>query len=196
MYLYQLIETFKISMNTLKNKTLNLTGKALIVALWLLVSINTGLCQEKDTTFLSRNTIYLDLASKGAFYSVNYDRIFHQGDKITYSFRLGFSILKDAVALPIGINLFTGKENSHAEFSLSIMPYIDQYKSFLSKNDLSDKYLYIIPGIGYRYQKRIGVFFFKAVLSPMIILDPPSGDFWNMDPKVYATGNIGIGLSF
>ena len=76
------------------------------------------------------------------------------------------------------------------------MPYIDKYKSFLSKNDLSDKYIYIIPGIGYRYQKQNGGFFFKAVLSPMIILDPRSNDFWKMNPEIYVAGSIGFGLSF
>ncbi|MEN8119980.1 MAG: hypothetical protein ABFS35_06525 [Bacteroidota bacterium] len=175
---------------------LNLLRKILVVFVCLLFSINIGLSQNKDSTFLSRNTFYLDVASKGAYYSLNYDRIFRQGDKLNYSFRIGFSILKDVVALPLGVNLFTGKKDNHLEFNITVMPYIDQYKSFLSKNDLSDKYLYVVSGIGYRYQKWGGGFFFKTALSPMLILDPRSSDFWKMDPEVKVAVNISAGWSF
>ena len=185
-----------VSVNNPNERMLNLLRTAIVVLVCSLSSINIGLCQDKDSTFLSRNTFYLDLASKGAYYSLNYDRIFHQGDQLNYSFRIGFSILKDAVALPFGINLFTGKKDNHIEFSITFMPYIDQYKSFLSENDLSDKYLYIITGIGYRYQKWGGGFFFRTALSPMLILDPRSSDFWKMDPKVELAVNIGLGWSF
>ena len=66
--------------------------------------------------------MYFNLTNRGALYSVNYDRIFHQSDKLTYSFNIGFSVLENVVALPVVINLFTGKGNIHLEFSLIIMP--------------------------------------------------------------------------
>ncbi len=182
--------------NTLKFRASNLIEKAVIFSLLLLVSTNSVLSQQNDTVFSAKNTFYIDLSTKGAIYSINYDRVFHESDKIIYTYRIGFSILKDFVALPVGINLLTGKENSHAEFSLTVMPYIDQYKTMFRDNDLSDKYIYIIPAIGYRYQKRTGGFFFKAALSPMIILDPRSSNFWKMNPEIYITGNVGLGLSF
>lgn len=155
-----------------------------------------GLGQEKENPFVAKNSIYADFASKGAFYSINYDRIFYQGNKLTFSYRLGFSVLEDAIAIPVGVNLYTGKGNSHLEYSLTLIPYVDHYKSFLSSNDLSDKYLYVVPGIGYRYQRPQGGFFFKVVLSPTVFLDPPSSNFWKMDPKFYITANIGLGYSF
>lgn len=170
--------------------------RVIVLLFCIFGAVNTVLSQEKDSTKLSRNTFYIDLSTRGAYYSVNYDRIFSVGKKLSYSYRIGFSVLENAIALPLGINLFTGKGNAHAEFSLTLMPYMDEYKSFLSSNDLSDKYLYIIPAAGYRYQKRGGGLFFKVALSPMIVLDPPSSNFWKMDPKVYAAGNIGVGWSF
>lgn len=179
-----------------KNRTVNLTAKAVIFSLLLLGITNSVYGQAKDTNYLSRNTFYIDFSTKGAIYSVNYDRIFHESNKITYSYRIGFSILKDVIALPIGINLFTGKGNSHAEFSLSLMSYVDQYNTMFSDNDLSDKYIYITPAIGYRYQKRNGGFFFKAALSPMIILDPRSSNFWKMDPEINAASNLSFGYNF
>jgi hypothetical protein len=63
--------------------------------------------------FSARNTVYADFASKGAVYSINYDRVFSQGKKINISFRAGVSILNDAIAFPLGIQFFTGQDASH-----------------------------------------------------------------------------------
>jgi hypothetical protein len=168
----------------------------LMLFLYQFASMNIGNCQNYNEVLFKRNTIFLDFSTKGAIYSINYDRIFNQRKSINLSGRIGFSILKDAIAFPVGINLFTGKGSSHVEFSLTFIPYIDHYKSFLSKNDLSDKYIYVVPGLGYRFQKPNGGFFFMLTVSPTIFLDPPSSNFWNMDPRLYFTGSLGLGLSF
>jgi hypothetical protein len=168
----------------------------LIFSFVLIIQEHQLFSQKKDSTFTSKNTIYADFASKGVIYSINYDRIFLQRQKLAWSYRVGFSILEDAVAFPVSINAFTGKNASHAEFSLTLMPYIDHYKSFLGQNDQSDKYLYIMPSVGYRFQKPKGKFFFKAAILPSVFLDPPSSDFWDMDPRFYLIGNIGLGISF
>ena len=150
---------------------------------------------DKGNNFV-RNTFFIELASKRPGYSVNYDHIFHRGEKLSGSFRIGFSIDKNTVSLPFGINLLTGKENHHAEFGVTIIPFIDHYKTFLSGDNLSDKKINVIPAIGYRFQKPSGGIFFKVSVSPLLFLDPPSDDFWNMDPRLYAYGSIGIGFSF
>ncbi len=170
--------------------------KTAIVSIFLLYPVNTAYCQDNDSTFSSRNTIYTELASKGAYYSINYDRIFHQKNKLIYSFKIGFSIFNNIVALPLGFSLFVGKQKHHLEYSLIVMPYIENYRSFLSSNDLSDKFLYIIPGFGYRFQKKEGGFFFKTAFSPMLILDPHSNDFWKMDSEVKLMLSIGAGFNF
>jgi hypothetical protein len=145
---------------------------------------------------ITRNTLYADFASKGATYSLNYDRIFYSMKKFSVTYRVGFSVLKNAIAMPLGINFFTGHNASHAEFGLTAVPYIETYKDLFSGNNLSDKKLYLIPGAGYRYQKPGGGFFFKAIVGPVIYLDPPSDDFWKMDGKVYAGITAGAGYSF
>ncbi len=53
-----------------------------------------------------------------------------------------------------------------------------------------------MPGAGYRYQQPGGSFFAKLVVGPIIYLDPPSNDFWNMDPVLYAGVTAGVGFSF
>jgi len=91
---------------------------------------------------------------------------------------------------------FTGQSASHAEFSITAVPYIETYKDLFSGNNLSDKKLYLIPGAGYRYQKPGGGFFFKVIVAPVIYLDPPSDHFWKMDTKVYPGITGGAGFSF
>jgi len=182
------------------NKQVNIRPKGIIFLFFLFVfldaSLNNAFCQKNDDALFKRNSIFANFTTKGALYSVNYERIIHEYKTINLSGQFGFSLLKDAIAFPFGINLFTGKGNSHFDFSLILVPYIDKYKSFLSKNDLSDKQMYVVPGLGYRFQKPSGGFFFKMSGSPTIFLDPPSSDFWKMDPKLFFVANLGIGLSF
>ncbi len=61
---------------------------------------------------------------------------------------------------------------------------------------MADKYIYLVPAFGYRFQKSSGGFFFKALASPTVILDPPSGNFWHMDPQLSFTLSLCLGLSF
>jgi len=145
----------------------------------------------------AKNTLYAEGATRGPVYSINYDRIFRQGEKLAYSFRAGFSIYSNTVSFPVGLNVITGLNEHHAEFSLSVIPYIDYDVHLIGSNHTeSDKYIFVNPAIGYRYQKAGRGIFLKAAAGPSIFLDPPSNDFWNMDPKLYAFGSIGLGISF
>lgn len=145
----------------------------------------------------AKNGVYVEGATRRPVYSINYDRIFRQGEKLAYSFRTGFSIYNNTVSFPLGLNFITGLNEHHAEFSLSVIPYIDYDVHLVGSNNTeSDKYIFVNPAIGYRYQKADGGVFLKAAVGPSIFLDPPSRDFWNMDPKLYAFGSIGLGISF
>lgn len=170
--------------------------KYLILLLLLITTSLNIYSQKKDSSLIAHNTFYVGFANEGALYSLNFDRVFSSNDNLTWSYIIGFSIMEDAVAMPIGVNAITGKNNSHLEFSFTIIPYIDKYQSFLSSNDLSDKYIYLVPGIGYRFQKPQGGFFFKSTVSPTILLDPPSNNFWKMEPKLKLLVGVGLGYTF
>jgi hypothetical protein len=145
----------------------------------------------------AKNAVYAEGATRGPVYSINYDRIFRQGEKLAYSFRAGFSIYSNTVSFPVGLNLITGVNEHHAEFSLAVVPHIDYDVHLVGSNKTeSDTYIFVNPSVGYRYQKAEGGIFLKAAAGPSIFLDPPSNDFWNMDPKLYASGSIGVGISF
>lgn len=168
-----------------------------VVLLFFTGIIFSHTCYSQQTAEkIARSTVYADFASKGAYYSVNYDRLFRRGEKLNWSYRVGFCLLNDVIAIPIGLQAFTGRDVHHAEFSLTVVPYVEKYTKLFSAGNLSDKKIYVIPGVGYRYQRPDGGIFFRIVAAPIIYLDPPSDDFWNMDPKVYAGITGGIGFSF
>ena len=164
----------------------------LTLSILLIYAISSAHAQEK-----SANSIYVELATQRPAYSINYDRIFRQGNKLDYSFSVGFSIAKNALALPVGFHFITVPGDHHLEFGLCVIPFIDYNTTLVgSVKNSSDTYIYINPGIGYRYQPKQTAIFFKAIAGPSILLDPPAGDFWNMDPKLHAYGNLALGISF
>lgn len=151
---------------------------------------------QSSKTFSAKSTAYVEGATQGPAYSINYDRIFSEGKVFAKSYRFGFSVYNDVLAFPIGINFITGRNEHHAEFSLTAIPYIEKFQKLFASGNLSDKKMYIIPGAGYRYQKPAGGFFFKAVAAPVLLLDPPSDNFWKMEPKLFAGISVGAGYSF
>ena len=145
---------------------------------------------------MNKHTVYADVNTSGPVYTINYDRIFHQGEKVAYTYHIGFHWIHDEIGIPFGISLLTGKENHHAEFSLSFMPYVDRADYLFTEGNISDKYLYITPGVGYRFQKPGGGLFLKTLVAPLISLDPPSDDFWNMDSDIHPLLSVAIGYTF
>ncbi len=170
--------------------------KALLKSFILITFLHTASAYAQPPQAINRNTLYADFAVKGATYSANYDRIFSYGKKLAKSYRVGLSFLNNAIALPLGVQFFSGQGSHHVEYSLTVVPYIEKYKELFTGNNLSDKKIFIMPGAGYRYQPPKGSFFAKVVLGPIIYLDPASDNFWRMDAKVYAGITAGAGISF
>lgn len=162
----------------------------------LILLFACGISANAQDVAIARNTVYAEGTSHGAYYSINYDRIFRLGANFTNTYRIGFSLLNNAVALPVGLNFLKGDGFHHFEFGLTVVPYVENYQKLFQAGSLSDKKIYLIPGAGYRYQPPGGGFFFKAIVAPVIYLDPPSDNFWKMDGKVYASGSVGAGISF
>jgi hypothetical protein len=173
-----------------------LLKRNLLMFLFLLLVCGETFSQKATENLFRKNTFYLELGGKGPFYSVNYERIFHQRVKVNYSICIGFSIVPDGISLPLGLAAITGKKKHHAEFSLGATPFIQHYKSFLAKNDLSDKVIYIALGIGYRYQKPEGGIYFTFGVTPLLFIDPPSDNPWNISTRFYPSGHLGLGWNF
>ena len=155
---------------------MNLENKRIIEASRLLplidfrysffLAVISFLCSIAEPAFsqgTAKNAFYLEVASKGPLYSFNYDRIIGQGERMAYSLRAGFSIGKNALSFPVGFNVITGRYDHHVEFGLTIIPYFDYYEDnpAIDYADKSDKYIYVNPAVGYRFQKTERSFFLK-----------------------------------
>ena len=166
------------------------------IFLLFLVVIFANAFGGDTTSIFKRNTFFVEAGGKGPYYSVNYDRLFKPGKKLIYSWRVGFSILPHDLSVPLAISAFTKGLKHHLEFSLGLTPYIKGYKTFLHSKDFSDKQVYITPGIGYRYQKLNGGFFFTTGVDPLVFMDPPSDKFWNFVPEFKPSAHLAAGISF
>ena len=167
----------------------------LLISLLFFTSLKTS---AADTTliFKKKNSFFIEAGGKGPYYSVNYGRIFKNGKKLIYSWRIGFSLLSHDISVPLAISAFTYGVKHHLEFSIGFTPYLKDYKTFLHKIDLSDKQMYITPGIGYRYQKIDNNFFISAGVDPLIFMDPPSDNFWNFKPEFKPSAHLAFGFLF
>lgn len=171
--------------------------KSIPVSIFLFLLFITGKnFAQGSKIFSAKSTVYIEGATQGPAITLNHDHIFSEGEIFAKSYRIGFTVYKDIMAFPIGINFITGKNKHHAEFSFTAIPYIENASKLFKPGNLSDKKIYIIPGAGYRYQKPDGGFFFKVVAAPVLYLDPPSDNFWKMDPKLFAGVSVGAGFSF
>jgi hypothetical protein len=168
-----------------------------ILLLVVLFSICSNVSAADSTMlFKKKNTLFIEAGGKGPYYSVNYGRIFKQGHKLIYSWRAGFSLLPHDLSIPLAISAFTSGSQHHFEFSIGLTPYLKDYKTFLHNPDLSDKQIYITPGIGYRFQKTNNDFFLTAGIDPLIFMDPPSDNFWNIKPEFKPSGHVALGFLF
>ncbi|MEP6951224.1 MAG: hypothetical protein ABI863_18185 [Ginsengibacter sp.] len=168
------------------------------IPLLLLLFLICSKVSAGDSTIIykKKSTFFIEAGGKGPYYSVNYGRIFRQGKKLIYSWRAGFSLLPHDLSVPLAISAFTAGLRHHFEFSLGLTPYLKDYKTFLHKPDLSDKQIYITPGIGYRFQKNTSNFFLSIGVDPLIFMDPPSDYFWNFRPQLKPSAHFAFGFLF
>lgn len=145
---------------------------------------------------LAKNTVYAGYAHIGTYCFISYDRVFSQGSIFNKSFNAGVSLSKNDIAFPVGINFFTGKHQHHAEFSLTLVPYIERFNYLFKPGNLSDKKFFILPTAGYRYQKPGGGFFGKIQAGPFFYVDPASDSNTKTDSRIYTGVIIGIGQNF
>ena len=164
--------------------------------LFLILLVCSKDVDGQSTSYISRNTVYMALNTRGTLYSLQYDRVLRSKGLLKNSVSAGFSIYDNVLAVPLGLHFFTGQQSNHFEFGVMFIPFAENYTELFSAGSQSDKKGYIIPELGYRYQQPLGGFFFKITAGPYILLDPPENNFWKMDTKFFAGISAGTGFSF
>ncbi|RMG22272.1 MAG: hypothetical protein D6730_16770 [Bacteroidetes bacterium] len=62
------------------------------------------------------------------------------------------------------------------------------------KDGKTDTFLYLVPGLGYRYQPRRGRWLVRVGLHPMLFMDPPSTNIFDVQPSWVLGGSAAVGL--
>ena len=101
---------------------------------------------------LLQNAFFLEVGGISPQYSINYEKIFAQNKSVAIATRMGFSINRTFLAVPVGITLITVPGMHHVQVTVGVTPQIEDYNSLSIQG--SDTYLYIDSGVGYRFEKR------------------------------------------
>jgi hypothetical protein len=157
----------------------------------------SAFASDSTNVVSAKNTIYVAIAGKGNSRSINFERIFHTGAKMNYSYSVGVSLFNKNISVPVSVNAITTGSKHHLELSVAVVPYVEKHEYVKSNKVDSDKQLYIKPSVGYRYQKAEGGLFFKVGVGPQLFLDPPAYNVFAASAKVIApSGHLALGFSF
>ncbi|MBN2893614.1 MAG: hypothetical protein JXL97_17210 [Bacteroidales bacterium] len=162
--------------------------KLKVLFLILISSVFTANSQPPDLIVLPvrNNTIFFEIfGSAGYLYNVSYDRIIKSHGRSKFTMAIGTQILPNddfnkinTVSITPQINFLYGIQH-HLEIGTGyIYDFISKEQGFSFR-------------LGYRYQKRIGGFFFKAGFTPLLLKDVLSNKY-SLSPWA----GLAIGWSF
>jgi hypothetical protein len=151
--------------------------KGLLLIFLIVLVVGTVSAQEIEEP-LMKNTIFLELAGNGGFYSLNYDRILLEKAKWKLAGRIGAMYYREElnyldynhslkIAVPIEASYLRGKGDHYLELGIGMTPWYENYKDF-DASEISHIVLLSSARLGYRYQKKEGGMFLKAGFTPLL----------------------------
>ena len=165
------------------------------ILLVLLFFFTNSFSQNK---FVKKNSVSLELAGTGLFYSINYDRLILIDKNIRFSVTTGFwyipqinrvSDFQTFMGGTIGFNTIFGKQTHFGELGFGF-----SYINMRQENGTMYHTTYLPIRIGYRYQKDDGGLFLRASFMPIF------ENYQHFDVKVLAVITpyfaLAIGYSF
>ncbi|MDX2247031.1 MAG: hypothetical protein SF052_09665 [Bacteroidia bacterium] len=136
--------------------------------------------------------VFFEIGGLGPVYSFDFEGLIRRNFNLTYNYRIGVSLLPDAIAVPVGINVFDTFGDHHFQMNVGLTPYVKKYRTLSIKG--SETLLYAGGGIGYRYQKQDGKWFWGVGVNPMVRLDPSLSEIIGPDPRFILSGNLAAGF--
>ena len=138
----------------------------------LFIISNVNLKAQSDSS-IAKNTIFVEGFGNGIIGSVNYDRIIFI-KKLKFSCRIGFVYLptrnESLYSIPFELNFLKGRKNNielglgltYAYGFNSSSSEISQGSNFITKEEYSRAFYFVLKPIGYRFQKKDGGIFVKV----------------------------------
>ncbi|MGB0390623.1 MAG: hypothetical protein ACPGD5_03580 [Salibacteraceae bacterium] len=147
---------------------------------FIFTSLSLFICQnaisQADSNRHARNVIFIEAGGFGGFGSINYERVFIDINKFSFSSRLGIGTyhfvdytnsFNPDIIIPVTINALYGRNHK-------IEAGIGQTFSSIVKMNFSDAKtkrstnFHTVLSLGYRYQKETGGLFFRATYTPLL----------------------------
>ena len=159
----------------------------------LLIFAAHSYSQRAYNYYYIHNSFFAEGATRGAIYSINYDRVFRFGEELNYSYRIGGSYYNSRLSGSVGISAFAGEGAHHPEISALVQPSAKVSYKEIKPSDIQSNF---IGTFGYRYQKLDGPgLFIKAGFGMMFTVDPPFKSVRDALRPSYV-GLVGLGYSF
>jgi len=171
----------------------------------------------------AKNSLYLELGGAAGLYSINYERMISEGSNVDINARIGFAVVpfRDrevlvdwdidniAYAFPIGVNFVFGDKKNHFETGLAYSIVFDGRVAYDGYAKTNGEFIeivnlrvergvghYLIPKIGYRYQKAEGGLIFKVNATPFIIIDDALDSSSSNTNRVLFWLGVSVGKAF
>ena len=139
----------------------------IVFLLCLLTICLNNISQEKTKDF----ALTFDLLGNSGLYSLNGEYKIGKINNYQVNARAGFGYSKingfEFLGIPLGLNLLTGTKNHHLELGLGTSYIMGTSHIFIKTgNYISSEGIFLIPSIGYRFDKPTGGLIFKVYYSP------------------------------
>ncbi|MFH2141209.1 MAG: hypothetical protein ABIJ97_02210, partial [Bacteroidota bacterium] len=150
-----------------------------VIKIMLVVSIcglmfNQAYSQEKSDSIHNvqidsiiiypKNSYYVELLGNGILYSLNYERMIYQKNKMKLSARIGIESCEFLrFSIPVEFNCNIGKRKKNLEFGLGYNPFNDDLFAIDEARSLLKTSFFTLR-IGYRYQGSKGFLFRSGLL--------------------------------
>lgn len=145
----------------------------------------------------AKNAVYLEVGGNAFGYSLNYERIVFQKNKLKLGARIGISLVPENTfygiapypIVPLEMIALLGKSNHHLETGIGVTPYVgySYHDGYPGVAFLEEKLEAAATfRLGYRYQKPNGGFMARVGIMP----------FLTSDGYLLPWGGISIGKSF
>lgn len=133
--------------------------------------------------------------------SANVEHVLFAKEKLFINGHIGYGIGKvegnQALAVPIGLNVFRGVKASHLELGLGLT-YVKGYRFYyLGSEPVPSKAIYLAPNIAYRFQKLDGGVFLRITYAPLFRLrEYTKPDLFSDIMKTHLNFGVALGYFF
>jgi hypothetical protein len=146
---------------------------------------------------LKKRVIYMELFGSSLYsMSVNFENVVGKLGNVHYGYRVGAGAYVPeggSLALPVGVFAFTGTRSSHFEFStgMSLLHEVINQYGFDNLPLFESTTLVVPVGMGYRFQKPDGGFFFRLTANAGFLVHEFTGN--EHADKTYPTFGVSVG---